>query len=40
MVTNKEDYKPFGLEWEKEMMRMTKKELIEFIRMIIEKNDN
>jgi hypothetical protein len=33
----KNDYKPFGPEWEKEMMRMTKKELIEFIRKILYK---
>ena len=27
-----DDYVPFGPEWEKEMMRMTKKELVDMIR--------
>lgn len=25
-----QDYEPFGAEWEKEMMKMTKKQLVEF----------
>ena len=29
------DYKPYGKEWEAEMMRLTKRELIEFIRSIL-----
>ena len=32
------EYKPYGKEWEKDMMQMTKKELIEFIRTILKKN--
>ena len=29
-----DDYEPYGKAWEKEMMKMTKKELIAFIRRI------
>jgi len=32
------EYEPYGKEWEKDMMQMTKKELIEFIRTILKKN--
>lgn len=34
-----EEYQPFGEEWEKEMMQLTKKELVEMLKnLFIEKN--
>ena len=30
------DYIPYGEDWEKEMMRLTKKELIQFIKKLLE----
>ncbi len=30
------DYEPYGKEWEKELMKFTKKQLIDFIRQIKE----
>ena len=34
MEETEDDYEPYGKEWEKEMMKMTKKELVDFIRRI------
>jgi hypothetical protein len=33
-----QEYIPFGKEWEKEMMRMTKPELIDFLRSTLISN--
>ena len=31
----KKEYEPFGKEWEKELMKWTKKQLIDWIRKIL-----
>ena len=31
------EYEPYGKEWEKEMMKWTKKDLIEYIRKMLKK---
>jgi hypothetical protein len=36
---SKKKYKPFGEEWEKEMMKWSKKQLIDYIRSIANERD-
>ena len=33
-----EEYQPFGDEWKKEMMKLTKAQLIEFLKVILIRN--
>jgi hypothetical protein len=34
-MTPEKDFEPYGPEWEKELMKWTKKQLIEWIRVLL-----